>query len=150
MDSSAASKHPDGQQLARSPFFKKLFGKAESYAKQPLRIKRLLNDSYQKAAQKRGLGQLAAATWAAFQVLFRLIGAAASGRYHGIPTPTLIGGIAVLLYFISPIDAIPDFIPAIGLLDDAALLAWFMTSIKDEMDRFAEWERASGDKTTVE
>ena len=34
----------------------------------------------------------------------------------------IIGGIA-LLYFIWPIDIVPDIIPLIGLLDDLAVLA---------------------------
>jgi uncharacterized membrane protein YkvA (DUF1232 family) len=131
---------PSGEQVADSPIFKKVLGKAEDYVKKPLRIKKLLNDSYQKASQKKDIGQIAGEVWESLQVLFRLIGAAVGGRYHGIPTRVLLGGTAVLLYFMSPIDAIPDFIPVIGLLDDAALLAWFMSTIKDEMDRFAAWE----------
>jgi hypothetical protein len=31
----------------------------------------------------------------------------------------------------------------LGLLDDVALLAWFMSSIKAEMDKFYEWEKAA-------
>lgn len=138
-DASASGAH-----IADSPLFKRVLGKAEDYVKKPLRVKQLLNDSYKKAAESKDIGQIAGEVWASLQVLFRLIGAAVSGKYHGIPTPVLLGGIAVLLYFLSPIDAIPDFIPVIGLLDDAALLAWFMTTIKDEMDRFETWERSSG------
>ncbi len=160
MDTSSqpAAKNPTaptaaGQQIADSPIYKKVLGRAEEYVKKPLRIKKLLNDAYTKAADHKDIGQIAGDVWTSMQVLFRLIGAAVSGKYHGIPTSTLLGGTAVLLYFLSPIDAIPDFIPVIGLLDDAALLAWFMTSIKDEMDRFGAWERTSGsgpDHTTLQ
>ena len=141
----SASADPNtGPNVADSPFFKRALGAAEGYLKKPLRVKKLLNDSYQKAAAQKDVGQIAHDVWESLQVLFRLIGAAVSGKYHGIPTPVLLGGTAVLLYFLSPIDAIPDFIPVIGLLDDAALLAWFMTTIKDEMDRFETWERTAG------
>ncbi len=131
---------PSGEQVAGSPIYKRILGSAEEYVKKPLRIKKLLNDAYSKASEKKDIGQLAGEVWESLQVLFRMIGSAVGGRYHGIPTPVLLGGTAVLLYFMSPIDAIPDFIPVIGLLDDAALLAWFMSTIKDEMDRFAVWE----------
>lgn len=137
------TKTPSGEQVAGSPIFKKAMGAAEGYLRKPLRIKKLLNDSYQRASKKKDIGQIAHDVWESFQVLFRLISAAVTGKYHGIPTSTLLGGIAVLLYFMSPIDAIPDFIPVIGLLDDAALLAWFMTSIKEEMDHFATWESSA-------
>ncbi|MBC7447939.1 MAG: DUF1232 domain-containing protein [Hymenobacteraceae bacterium] len=153
MDSSSSSSSsaprpdaaPSGQQIADSPIFKRVLGRAEDYVKKPLRIKQLLNDSYKKAAEKKDIGQMAGDVWESLQVLFRLIGAAVSGKYHGIPTTVLLGGTAVLLYFLSPIDAIPDFIPVIGLLDDVALLAWFTGTIKDEMDRFEAWERTSGE-----
>lgn len=135
---------PRGEHVADSPIYKKALGKAEDYLKKPLRVKQLLNDAYAKASKQKDIGQIAGEVWDSLQILFRMISAAVSGRYHGIPTRVLLGGTAVILYFMSPIDAIPDFIPVIGLLDDAALLAWFMTTIKDEMDRFHDWERTTG------
>lgn len=132
----------NGQKVADSPIFKSLLNKAEAYLKKPLRIKDLLNDAYKKASERKDIGTIAHDVWESLQTLSRLIKAAASGEYTGIPTPTVVGGVAVLLYFLSPIDFVPDFIPIIGLLDDAALLAWFMTSIKTEMDKFEEWEKS--------
>jgi hypothetical protein len=38
-------------------------------------------------------------------------------------------GIGALLYLIAPIDAIPDFIPALGLTDDVAVIAYAMSKI---------------------
>jgi len=38
-------------------------------------------------------------------------------------TCILVVGVAALTYLISPIDSIPDFIPGVGLMDDAFLLA---------------------------
>jgi uncharacterized membrane protein YkvA (DUF1232 family) len=137
------SNYNQGKRVAESSVFKKIFARAEEYLKQPLRIKELLNDAYKKASEKKEFGAIAHEVWDNLQVLSRLIKASATGDYHGIPTPTILGGVAVLLYFLTPIDFVPDFIPVIGLLDDVSLLAWFMTSIKDEMVKFAEWE-ASG------
>jgi uncharacterized membrane protein YkvA (DUF1232 family) len=137
------SQNTRGQKVAESPIFKKIMARAEDYFKKPLRIKELLNDAYKKASEKKEFGTIAHEVWENLQILSRMIKASATGDYHGIPTPTIIGGVAVILYFLTPIDFIPDFIPVIGLLDDVSLLAWFMTSIKDEMNNFAEWE-ASG------
>jgi uncharacterized membrane protein YkvA (DUF1232 family) len=118
-----------------------MLGKAEEYLKKPLRIKQLLNDAYKKASERKDVGTIAHEVWESLQILSRMIKAAVTGEYTGIPTRTLVGGVAVLMYFLSPIDFVPDFIPIIGLLDDAALLAWFMTSIKGEMDKFEHWEK---------
>ena len=133
----------NGKNIADSGLFKKILGRAEEYMKKPLRVKELLNDTYKKASEKKDLGTLAHDVWESLQTLSRLIKAAVTGEYTGIPTSTIVGGIAVLLYFLTPIDFVPDFIPVIGLLDDVALLAWFMTGIKHEMEKFEEWERGN-------
>lgn len=133
--------NPKGQDISESPLFKKFVGKAEDYIKRPTRMKQLLTDAYEKASQKNDLGHLAHEAWTTLQTLFRMIKSSAAGEYTGIPTSTVVAAVAVTIYFLSPIDLIPDFIPVIGLLDDVALVAWFSTTIKDEMDKFAEWEQ---------
>lgn len=46
----------------------------------------------------------------------------------------------VLVYLISPIDIIPDFIPVIGILDDFALLAFAIPLLVKEAEKFIAWE----------
>jgi uncharacterized membrane protein YkvA (DUF1232 family) len=133
---------PSGNDVAGSVFFKKFLASAESYIKQPTRLKKLLTDAYEKASEKKELGTLAHEVWTTLQSLFRLIKMSASGEYTGVPATTVVAAIAVLLYFLSPIDLIPDFIPVVGLLDDMVLVAWFSTSIKHELEKFHEWEAA--------
>ncbi len=134
------NQHTEGKNVAQSAFFKNLLKKAERYLQHPMQVTKLLNDAFKKATAKKNLGALASEVWENLQLLSKMIKAATSGEYKGIPTTTLVGGIAVIIYFLSPIDLIPDIIPVIGLLDDASLLAWFMTSIKAELDRFKEWD----------
>ena len=134
---------PTGNDVAASAIFKKFLGKAEAYIQQPTRLKQLLTDAYQKASEKNDVGSLAHEAWTTMQSLFRLVRAAASGEYTGIPGTTIAAAVAVLIYFLSPIDLIPDFIPVLGLLDDVALVAWFSTTIKHELEKFADWEGSS-------
>ena len=49
-----------------------------------------------------------------------------------------IGG--ALLYFISPIDLIPDFIPIVGLTDDAAILVSCPKMCRDDVLEYRKWK----------
>lgn len=131
---------PAGNDVAGSAIFKKFLSTAEGYIKQPTRLKSLLTDAYKKASEKNDVGTLAHEAWETLQTMFRLIKASMSGEYTGVPGTTVAAAVAVLVYFLSPIDLIPDFIPVLGLLDDVALVAWFSTTLKGEMDKFHEWE----------
>ena len=44
--------------------------------------------------------------------------------------------IGALLYLVSPIDAIPDVIPGLGLSDDAAIIAIAVASLAIELEKY--------------
>lgn len=65
----------------------------------------------------------------------------ATGEYKEIPTGTLIAICAMLLYYISPIDLIPDIIPILGLADDAGIIIAGLTLIKSDLDIYKNWRK---------
>jgi len=70
-------------------------------------------------------------------VLFsQLMKAYIQGTYRKLPAIALAKIAAVLIYFISPFDFIPDVLPIIGFTDDLALVLWVGKSIKKELDEF--------------
>jgi uncharacterized membrane protein YkvA (DUF1232 family) len=69
-----------------------------------------------------------------------LIKAYVVGDYRQIELGSLVKIIAAFVYFISPIDIIPDFLPFIGLSDDVALLVFIFKSIDDELVKFDKWQ----------
>lgn len=44
--------------------------------------------------------------------------------------------VAILAYIISPVDIVPDFVPLVGLLDDAALLTMVLGSIRGDIETY--------------
>ncbi len=48
----------------------------------------------------------------------------------------VLGGV---IYFLMPLDLVPDFIPVAGLLDDVSVIAWCWVAAKEELDRFSAW-----------
>ena len=74
------------------------------------------------------------------KVSYRLIRACANGSYRSISLDNFGLIIAAIIYFVMPVDALPDFIAVFGLTDDAAILAWTFNKVKEELDRFTKWE----------
>ncbi len=71
--------------------------------------------------------------------VFRMIKAWRSGRYNMKFTDILFPALA-LVYVLSPIDLIPDFVPFIGALDDLAVLAFAIPMLLKEVDKYLIWE----------
>jgi uncharacterized membrane protein YkvA (DUF1232 family) len=72
------------------------------------------------------------------------------GEYRSISPKAILSIVAGLMYFLSPLDAVPDWIPGIGMLDDIAVLAWVMKSLDAELTAFRQWrERQSPEKLIV-
>ncbi len=71
--------------------------------------------------------------------LYALFKDAVNGDYklHAANVAMIGGG---LLYFILPADLIPDFIPLVGYLDDLAVLATIMNSLKGEINAYRSWK----------
>ncbi len=74
------------------------------------------------------------------QLLFNLLRDYANGNYREVPFNVVaaIGG--ALLYVLSPIDLIPDFIPVIGYLDDAAVIAFCLNLIERDLISYKLWK----------
>lgn len=60
--------------------------------------------------------------------LFDLIGDYAKGNYRKIPLRVIISAVAGVIYLVSPIDIVPDFIPVVGWLDDAAVVTLILNA----------------------
>jgi len=79
--------------------------------------------------------------FADLKLLFSLIKDYYNGNYRQVPFWTIAAIVTALLYVLSPIDAIPDFIPVVGYLDDAAVVAVCLKMIKQDLQIFKEWKR---------
>lgn len=74
------------------------------------------------------------------KLVLRMITSYLNGNYNDTPWQTILMLVAGLLYFITPLDAIPDFIPIGGLIDDATVLVWLGRCFRDDISRFKKWE----------
>lgn len=60
-------------------------------------------------------------------------------KYLDMPIGTMTAVISALVYFVSPIDIIPDTIPFFGLLDDAAVVAACLKMVESDIEEYKRW-----------
>jgi uncharacterized membrane protein YkvA (DUF1232 family) len=68
--------------------------------------------------------------------LIELLKAWIRGEYREVPWNTLLLGTGAVVYFVNPFDAIPDILPAAGLLDDASVIGFVLASAKNDIEKF--------------
>jgi len=73
--------------------------------------------------------------------LTRMLRAWMQGDYKNISTKSIIAVVAALIYFVNPLDLIPDFIPIIGQIDDIFILGYLIKMLNKEIERFMAWEK---------
>lgn len=70
-------------------------------------------------------------------------------EYTDIPIGTIIAIISALLYFVSPLDIIPDTIPGVGHLDDAMVIGICLTLVESDVQEYVHWRDKMGKKLDV-
>jgi uncharacterized membrane protein YkvA (DUF1232 family) len=69
-----------------------------------------------------------------------MVKAQAKGLYK-VPWRSLVLAVAGILYFLNPIDLIPDFIIGTGLLDDASVMLFVLRSLQKDITAYEAWEK---------
>jgi uncharacterized membrane protein YkvA (DUF1232 family) len=76
------------------------------------------------------------------QAAARMVRRSVNRQYPDVPWQSLVLITAGLIYFVTPVDSIPDFIPLLGFTDDIAILTAIFASISTDLDKFIEWEQS--------
>lgn len=63
-----------------------------------------------------------------------------SRKYTEVPVGTIMAIVGSLLYVLSPIDIIPDFIFGVGYLDDAGVIAACLNFVKIDIAKYKEFK----------
>ena len=78
-----------------------------------------------------------------FLTMLRMVRAWAMREYRAVPWKSLVYVVAAIVYFVNPIDVIPDVLVGIGFIDDAAVAAAVVRAVHDQLRTFREWESRS-------
>lgn len=78
-----------------------------------------------------------------FHTMLRMVQAWAKREYRTLPWKTLVYVVAAIIYFVNPVDLIPDVLAGIGFIDDAAVAAAVVRAVHEQLDAFRDWESRS-------
>jgi len=113
--------------------------KAESVIQNPRKRSKLLHTATRIAASGTYALQFTGIQ-EKIEPLIRLVRCSATREYLDTPWKSITLITAALIYFVSPIDAIADFLPLIGFVDDAAVISVIFASISKDIEKFITWE----------
>jgi uncharacterized membrane protein YkvA (DUF1232 family) len=126
--------------VRRSRVFALVVERAKWFARNPDALRQLFQEAVRKTksiprAPFRDL-------WAYLQAMLRLIRAYYRGQYRDVKFANLVLIIGAIIYVLDPWDLIPDWLPGVGFLDDATVLAFAVQKTRETLDQFVAWEKS--------
>ena len=149
----------DEQKVAASQYFKRTKERARKLVDDPRELDRIADAADDKVRSKGSKSSSIGEVLEDLKTLIRLVRAGTRGVRSGPASPdgpdgdgprdrydigvdTLVLVVAAVLYFVSPIDLIPDPIPLAGYVDDALVIRLVVKLVRGELAEFREWEAA--------
>jgi uncharacterized membrane protein YkvA (DUF1232 family) len=129
-----------GLLISKNAIFNLFINRASKLLGKPFKVVTILNETADKLADESSKDNKFKQLFSVALTLVRMVRSYITGDYRQIQTSTIISGLAVLLYVLSPIDLVPDFIPIVGFLDDLSLVSWFVGKFHGEIVRYRAWE----------
>ena len=119
-------------------------GEAEKVLANPTKARSVVanfKNWLEKFSAPRIFATRSSAAFDGVKTLFRALEATFSGEYRGFSKKTLVALTAAALYCVSPLDAIADVIPGLGLCDDIFVVAAALKAFAGDLRAFRRWER---------
>ena len=114
------------------------YGKSEAL----LNNKDELDDFLYRLEQKIKEMPLVGEEFAVIPIMISLIKHYVEGKYTTVPYGTILAIMSALIYVLSPVDIIPDFIPFVGYLDDVAVIGLCLSMVKTDIEAYDEWRQS--------
>ena len=73
------------------------------------------------------------------KLYFQMLGDVFTGKYKKVPAGTVAAIVGTLLYVLSPVDLLPDFLPG-GFVDDAGIIGLCLTFTKYDVEQYKKFK----------
>lgn len=77
--------------------------------------------------------------WNDLKLMIALLKDYFSGNYTTVPWKVIAAITSAVLYFVSPIDLIPDLIPIIGFIDDAFVISMCISLCRSDLQNYTKF-----------
>ncbi len=114
--------------------------KAKAYLNDDEKMEKLFRDFEDKLKLIPKIGNRASD----IAVLLSLVRAYIKKQYTDVSPSTIMLAVAGLIYVVTPVDLIPDYILGPGLLDDAAVIGIVLQAIQMDLNKYKKWQVANG------
>ena len=107
----------------------------ENFSEADLEKVRKDGDTAEEKSSKLG------AQFESFKLTWGLLQDYWAGNYKNVPWKLLASTGFAVAYLVSPLDIIPDFLPVLGFVDDAAVFSLVVSSFQSELNDYKEWKK---------
>lgn len=132
-------KSPDFTKEDTEKELNKSVKEAEKLLNDKEKTKETIDEAMKKAESVRGSLEK---VWHQLQLMFSLVKDYIGGNYKEIPVKSIALVIGAILYFVMPVDLIPDFVPVFGYLDDVAVIGLVLKQIGLDLEKYEAWKNA--------
>ncbi|KGX87018.1 YkvA family protein [Pontibacillus litoralis] len=137
-------KHKDvtEEDLMNNEHVEKSQSKAKEYLQDTNKLKELIHQAEEKVGHSKGKESFLKENIQSLKTMFELVKTYIKGDYKHIPYRSLLFIVGAIVYFVSPIDTIPDILVGFGFTDDAAVIGFTLMQVKKDLDNFKAWKDA--------
>jgi uncharacterized membrane protein YkvA (DUF1232 family) len=126
--------------LLKNIIFKQALQSASGIANSPDKMTELMDSVTKKMTDTDSRNRVISDFIYKLKMLVRMLRAYVHGQYRQLPWKSLLMIIGGLLYFLMPLDLIPDFLPVTGLADDITIILMVFKTINKDIQNFIEYE----------
>ncbi len=137
-------------ELKKNKSFQNALLRAVGIAKDPNKISDLIGSVSEKMSDMDENKKRVKGFFERVRTLLRMLRSYINGDYREIPWKSLLMIIGSLIYFLMPLDLIPDFIPVSGLADDISIIFLVFNSINEDIEAFLEFEQSAKGRSSTD